>query len=102
MMSRTWILIVSILLVGACVLPRAGTGKKDGSENPEVLSARISSIAALDKELGNVKSGRVVISTRLLRTIVANELIYQKHCKDVSGQLEAIKNVDIESAGAGE
>jgi hypothetical protein len=55
-----------------------------------------SHLKVLEQELATVRSDRVVVSTALLRTLVRNGRIQQDQCKNISGQLEALKNVDFE------
>lgn len=56
-------------------------------------------LTSLEHELTRVHSDRVIVSTALLKSLVKNERLHQTQCKSISGQLEAIKNVDLEEAG---
>lgn len=53
-------------------------------------------LTSLEQELTKVHSDRVIVSTALLKSLVKNERLQQNQCKNISGQLEAIKNVDLE------
>ncbi|MGK5083812.1 hypothetical protein WDW37_10960 [Bdellovibrionota bacterium FG-1] len=52
-------------------------------------------LSTLEQELSKIHSDRVTVSTSLLRNLVRNQKIQQNQCKNISGQLEAIKNVDM-------
>jgi hypothetical protein len=56
-------------------------------------------LTALEQELTKVHSDRVIVSSALLRSLVRNERLQQNQCKHISGQLEAIKNIDLEETG---
>ena len=53
-------------------------------------------LTSLEQELTKVHSDRVIVSTALLKSLVKNERLQQNQCKNISGQLEAIKNIDLE------
>lgn len=58
-------------------------------------------LTSLEHELTKVHSERVIVSTALLKSLVKNERLQQNQCRNISGQLEAIKNIDLEETGEG-
>ncbi len=59
-------------------------------------------LTSLEHELTQVHSERVIVSAALLKSLVKNERLHQTQCKTLSGQLEAIKNIDFEETGTSE
>ena len=59
-------------------------------------------LTALEQELTKVHAERVIVTAALLRSLVKNERLRQNQCKNISGQLEAIKSVDLEETGEDE
>ena len=55
-------------------------------------------LGTLEQELARVQSDRVMVSTALLKSLVRNERVQQTQCKHISGQLEALKNIDLEES----
>jgi hypothetical protein len=85
------------------------TPSSTASSNKAPLSSRHSAqalsvdahgdpLGAIEQELSRVQSDRVVVSTALLKSLVRNERIQQTQCKNISGQLEALKNIDLEES----
>jgi hypothetical protein len=58
--------------------------------------SEVDPIRSLEKQLPQVKGDRVVIPTTLLRTLLATHKLTDGQCKDLSVQLEALKNIDLE------
>jgi hypothetical protein len=96
------VLALSLSTASGCA-HLAPAGKRTGSE--QVIQANASKgdpLTSLEQELTKVHSDRVVVSTALLKSLVKNERLRRTHCKNVSGQLEAIKNIDLEEAATNE
>jgi hypothetical protein len=53
-------------------------------------------LGTLEEGLSKVHSDRVTVSTALLKSLVRNQRIQQTQCKNISGQLEALKNIDLQ------
>jgi hypothetical protein len=78
------------------------SSRKSSSSSDQVIKADPHSgdpLTALEQELTKVHSERVIVSTALLKSLVKNERLHQNQCKNISGQLEAIKNIDLEETG---
>ncbi len=58
-------------------------------------------IRSLERQLPQLKGDRVVIPTALLRTLMATQKLTDGQCKDLSVQLEALKNIDLEETEIG-
>jgi hypothetical protein len=58
-------------------------------------------LGSLEQQIQGVRTEKVIIPTRLLRTLVANQKTASNSCKDLSLQLEALKNIDLEETGNG-
>lgn len=79
-----------------------GTGASKNAASDQVIKADVRTgdpLTSLEQELTKVHSDRVIVSTALLRSLVKNERLQRTHCKNISGQLEAIKNIDLEETG---
>jgi hypothetical protein len=78
-----------------------GTGNRRASDQVIKADPRTGDpLTSLEQELTKVHSDRVIVSTALLKSLVKNERLQQTQCKNISGQLEAIKNIDLEEATA--
>ncbi len=55
----------------------------------------------LELQLENVKSPRVIFSTAALRALVKNQRSLEGRCENTTGQLDALKNIDLEETGGG-
>ncbi len=97
----TPILALLLTVLTGCAHGGAGGAKHPPSDQVIQPDARKTSdpLTALEQELTQVHSDRVIVSTALLRSLVKNERLQRTHCKNVSGQLEAIKNIDLEETG---
>lgn len=92
------VLAIALLATAGCAHV-IGTGK---SASDQVIKADVKTgdpLTSLEQELTKVHSERVIVSTALLKSLVKNERVQRTHCKNISGQLEAIKNIDLEETG---
>jgi hypothetical protein len=65
---------------------------------PAVVSPNDDPLNNLEQQLAKSHSDRITLPTSLLRKLLRSERIQQNQCKVVTGQLEAIKNVDLQEA----
>ena len=54
-------------------------------------------LAILEQQLAKVHTDKVTVSTALLRSLIRTQKMKQNQCRDISGQLEAIKSIDQEA-----
>ncbi len=90
------------ILDGCTSITRSEASKTEAARRQErviSLEYRADPLRTLEGALGSVHSDRVIVSTDLLRSLVRNGRIQQSQCKNISGQLEALKNVDLEETG---
>ena len=105
-LERDFLRIANVALIGAVGLAGcAQLGVVQGSPEKKAPAQVIKAdgratdpLTSLEQELTKVHSERVVVSTALLKSLVKNERVQQTQCKYISGQLEAIKNIDLEEA----
>jgi hypothetical protein len=94
---RAITLIIILLSACGCATPQTLTP-------PPAHTAKIYRIdegdplRSIELQISKVKSDRVVIPTEYLRILVANQKILHGHCKNLSVQLEALKNLDLEDS----
>jgi hypothetical protein len=89
--------------LGAGGCAHLGQSKRSGSPSDQIIKPdpKIADpLTALEQELTKVHSDRVTVSTALLKSLVKNERRARTHCQNISGQLEAIKNIDLEETGS--
>lgn len=78
----------------------AGDGDK-GAGGSKGSKGMKDPLGTLESALASVKSDRVTVSTALLKSLVKNQRLQESQCKSISGQLEALKNVDLNAVAAG-
>jgi hypothetical protein len=93
-----------IASTGCASLVRSTAHQGEASRrNTQVITAPAGSqadpLGTLEQELARVQSDRVIVSTALLRSLVKNGRVQQTQCKNISGPLEALKNIDLEETG---
>lgn len=91
--------LVLLSMVGLTGCAHAGSPGKRPASSDQVIKADPRTgdpLTSLEQELTKVHSERVIVSTALLKSLVKNERLQQNQCKNISGQLEAIKNIDLE------
>jgi hypothetical protein len=94
------VLALALLTSAGCAHVMGTVNGKSASD--QVIKADVKTgdpLTALEQELTKVHSERVIVSTALLKSLVKNERVQRTTCKNISGQLEAIKNIDLEETG---
>jgi hypothetical protein len=91
----------TLLSVGCAHYSTLSPSSPQQRKSAQVISAdpHADPLKSLESELSTVQSDRVIVSTALLRSLVRNERTQQNQCKNISGQLEALKNIDLQEAG---
>ena len=74
------------------VVTRGTTEIKLDSEDPNLVKT-------LEDQLVSVHSEKVTLPAEVLRSLIRNEKGRRSQLRDLSGQLEAIKNIDVQETG---
>jgi hypothetical protein len=90
---------LGILISGCAGVPGAPRSFRQRTPHTVVLDLKTSSIAELSKQLSQIHSEQVILSTAALKTLLLNEKTFQNQCKNISSQLEALKTLDLEESG---
>jgi hypothetical protein len=91
--------LAAVIGFAAAGCSHVGTVARRNSEQVIRMDPKTDPLTSLEQELTKVHSDRVIVSTALLKSLVKNERLQQTQCKNISGQLEAIKNVDLQETG---
>ena len=96
--------LASLISTQAACAHRSASGSTSvKSERAPVITGNggetTNPLGTLEHALAKVKSDRVTVSTSLLKSLVRNQRLQQSQCKNLSGQLEALKNIDLQETG---
>lgn len=100
-LQRSLILVLTLTLGTSCSSipggPRMVESKAEAAPQPPI-SAEVDSLEALKRKANAFPSGRLIVSSRLLRELMRSEQEREDRCADIDAQLRAIKDIDTQSA----
>jgi PBP1b-binding outer membrane lipoprotein LpoB len=87
------------LMTGCASAPAPGPESLDSAQrSPKTVTLNIknSSFDEISKELSQIKTSQVTVSTKSLKSLIVNQKTLQNECRNLSSQLEALKSLDVE------
>lgn len=94
-------LALGFSMLGSCANLPTAPERPEPPRPPAIAISRGTSLDSLERELAGVSSRWVSVPTGSLRSLLHSAKNNRNECKALSGKLEAIKNIDLETNAGG-